>query len=184
MPRKIIVGTLVAVILTLGAGAAHSARFPAMSAHGPGSVSGTSASAVFMIGDKTVRQIRYADRKTLRYTFELANDGMVPISVKGLAPLARPPTLFDYTSLTDAEGNSEFIIAPRSRQRVTLSMLMTACEKLAARAGSFASEVRLKTTSLDLINATRVVTLPEQIHTGSPREASCPLATSTSRPAG
>lgn len=184
MRRTLIVVAVVVLMLTTGGGVAWSARSPALSAHGPGSVDGTAASAVFQIGDRTVRQIRYADRKTLRYSFDLANDGLLPIRVTGLAPLAQSPTLFTYTRLTDAGGHREFTIKPGSRRTVTLSMLMTSCEKLAARAGSFATEVRVKTASLGGISATAVADLPEQIHTGSPREASCPLATSTSRPAG
>lgn len=184
MRRRFVAGAVAALVLALGAGAAYSASSPALSAHGPGTVEGTAATAVFKIGDTTVRQIRYADRKTLDYSFVLANDGVLPITVSGLAPLAQSPTLFEYSDLTDADGNTEFTIGPRSRRTVTLSMLMTACERLSARAGSFASEVRLRTTSLGSIGATVLVTLPEEIHTGSPREASCPRSTSSSRPAG
>lgn len=184
MRHRFVSGAAAAMVVAVAAGATYSASSPTLSTVGPGTVKGTSATAVFAIGDATVRQVRYGDRETLSYSFDLANNGFLPIRVKGLAPLANPPTLFTYTSLTDAEGDSDFTIGPRSRQRVTLSMLMTACEKLAARAGSFATEVRLRTTALGGIDATPVARLPEQIHTGSPREASCPRATSTSRPAG
>lgn len=184
MRRKTVAGAATALTMALGGGVAYSANFPALSAHGPSTVDGTAATATFTIGDNTVRQVRYADRKTLEYSFELANDGWLPITVKGLAPLAQPPTLFTYTGLEDAEGRTEFTLGPRSRQTVTLSMLMTSCERLAARAGSFATEVRIRTTGLGVIDTKTVAELPEQIHTGSPREASCPRSTSASRPPG
>lgn len=184
MRRRTVAGAAASLALVLGGGVAYSVSFPPLSAHGPTKVDGTAATAIFTIGDKTVRQVRYADRKTLEYSFELANDGWLPIRVNGLAALDRPPTLFDYTGLRDAQGNTQFTIGPRSRQTVTLSMLMTSCERLAARAGSFATELRVRTTGLGVIDTTTVAKLPEQIHTGSPREASCPLSTSASRPPG
>lgn len=184
MRRRFVAGAVVALVLALGTGPAYSARFPTLTAHGPGTVTGTSATAVFKIGDNAVRQIRYADRKVLRYSFDLKNDGWLPITVTGLAPPAHRPTLFIYAGLEDADGRSKFTIGAHSRTAVTLSMLMTSCEKLASRAGSFATQVRIRTTGLGVIDATTVAELPEQIHTGSPREASCSRATSTSRPAG
>jgi hypothetical protein len=72
----------------------------------PTSVAGTEATSVFSIGEHTVRQIRYDDGGTLRYTFEVTNEGRLPL------------------------------------------------------------------------------TLPEEVHTGSPREAFCPRSTATSRPPG
>lgn len=48
------------------------------------------------MGEDTIRQARYADRQTLRYTFVLANDGLPPIKVTGLAEPELKPTLFDY----------------------------------------------------------------------------------------
>ena len=37
---------------------------------------------------------------------------------------------------------------------------------------------------IDLVPDDVSVTLPEELHTGSPREAFCPNSTATSRPAG
>ena len=175
---------LAAILIVGGAGAAYSAHSPTLSSDGPTSVSGTTATAVFTIGTKTIRQVRYADREMLRYTFDIANNGLIPMTVIGLAPLAQPPTLLDYRSLTDREGLDEFTIAPRSSRVVTLSMLMTACERLSARAGSLATEVRVRTTSLGAFDGTVTIDLPEQVQVGSPREASCPRATASSRPPG
>ena len=47
---------------------------------------------MFDIGDRHVLQVRYADHETLTYTFELVNDGLLPIKVKGLAPVKVKPT--------------------------------------------------------------------------------------------
>lgn len=173
-----------AVVTVLTGGAAYSANTPRLTGLGPATMEGTSASSTFEIGDTTVRQVRYVDRGTLRYTFVLANRAMVPMTVTGLAPLDDPPTLFTYLRITDASGHAQFTIAPLSRRKVTLSLRMTACERLSARAGSFAKEVRVHTTAVGGIEATPVATLPEEIHTGSAREASCPRSGTSSRPHG
>ena len=182
--KKLVVAGIVAAVLALGATPTYAVLATSLSSDGPTGVKGTTASAVFEIGDKTVRQVRYADRKTLRYTFELVNDSMLPIKVTGLASPRVMPTLFELSALTSDGGKSTFTVGAHDRRTVTLSMLMTACERLSARAGSFISEIRLHTTSLGAINRTISVTLPEEVHTGSPREISCPLATSSSRPPG
>jgi hypothetical protein len=61
---------------------------------------------------------------------------------------------------------------------------MHACETLSARAGSFATEVALRVVRAGVLADAVRVTLPEEVHTGSPREASCPRATASSRPPG
>jgi hypothetical protein len=96
---------LVAVVLLalLAAGGIALARSgPALSAGGPTSVAGTEATGVFQIADRTVRQVRYDDGGTLRYTFELTNDGRLPVTVHGLADEQPPSRLFTYVGLTDA----------------------------------------------------------------------------------
>lgn len=180
--HRAVVASVAAFVLLLGG--AYVALSGSLRAVGPTGVEGTEASAVFKIGDTTVRQVRYADREVLSYRFVLANDGWLPITVNGLAPVAQAPTLFRYESLASAGEGSGFTVGPRSSRTVTLSMLMTSCERLGARAGSFASEVRLRTTRLGVVARTITVTLPEQVHTGSPREASCPRSTASSRPPG
>jgi hypothetical protein len=180
--RKVIAGGLVAGALVLGAAPAYAAFSPSLTGAGPSSVKGTEATAVFQIGDDTIRQVRYADRKTLTYTFELVNDGLLPIKVEGIAQPKVKPTLFDYKSLKSGD-KSTFTVGAGDRRLVTLSLFMQSCERLSSRAGSFVKDVHVRTSSVG-INRTVVVTLPEQIHSGSPREAKCPDATANSRPPG
>lgn len=180
--RKVIAGGLVAGALVLGAAPAYAAWSPSLSSSGPASVKGTEATAVFEIGEDTIRQVRYADRKTLDYTFVLVNDGLLPIKIEGLAQPKVKPTLFDYKALK-ASGDSTFTVGAGDERTVTLSLFMTSCERLSSRAGSFVKDVHVRTSSVG-INRTVVVTLPEQIHSGSPREATCPNATADSRPPG
>lgn len=180
--RKVVIGAVAAGVLVLGATPAYAAWSPSLKGEGPTDVAGTEASAVFQIGDDTIRQVRYADRETLRYTFVLANDGLLPIKVTGLAEPELKPTLFDYKSLK-AGGDSTFTIGAGDERTVTLSLFMTACERLSSRAGSFVKDVHVRTSSVG-IDRTVVVTLPEQVHSGSPREILCPNATAQSRPPG
>ncbi len=182
--RRVLVVVLAAVLVAVGAGVAVASTPPVLVAHGPTSVKGTEATAVFRIGGRTIRQVRYADKKTLVYSFVLANDSRLPVTVTGLAELEHSPRLFRYVGIADAEGREEFTIPAGERTTVTLSMLMHACETLSARAGSFATEVGLRTRRAGMIEDTVTVALPEQVHTGSPREAFCPNATATSRPPG
>ena len=57
-------------------------------------------------------------------------------------------------------------------------------QTLSARAGSFATEVSLRTSRAGVVEDVVTVELPEEVHTGSPREVFCPRATATSRPPG
>lgn len=182
--RPVLTVALAAGLLTGGAGMAVAGTDPSLVAHGPTAVSGTEESAVFRVGSRTVRQVRYADRETLVYSFVLENDGRLPVTVRGLAPLERTPRLFEYVELTDAEGRERFTIPAGERTSVEVSMLMHSCETLSARAGSFATEVALSTERAGMIDDVVTVAFPEEVHTGSPREAFCPGATATSRPPG
>ncbi|HEU4513869.1 MAG TPA: hypothetical protein VFR87_12250 [Nocardioidaceae bacterium] len=182
--RPVLAVALAAGLVTGGAGMAVASTDPSLAAHGPTSVSGTEASAVFRVGGRTVRQVRYADRETLVYSFALENEGRLPVTVRGLAPLERTPRLFGYVELTDAEGREEFTIPAGGRTTVAVGMLMHSCETLSARAGSFATEMSLRTERAGMIDDVVTVTFPEEVHTGSPREAFCPKATATSRPPG
>lgn len=182
--RRVLVVVLAAVLVAVGAGVAVASTPPSLATHGPTSVRGTEASAVFRIGGRTIRQVRYADKKTLVYSFTLANDGRLPVRVTGLAPLERSPRLFAYVGLTDAQGREEFTIPAGERTTVELSMRMHACETLSARAGSFATQLSLRTERAGVIEDVVTLALPEEVHTGSPREAFCPDATATSRPPG
>ena len=182
--RKVLVAAAAVLIVALGAGVAVASGDPTLVAHGPTSVAGTDATAVFRVGDRTVRQVRYQDRGTLVYSFVLANDGRLPVTVTGLAPPAHEPRLFRYLAITDAHGNEEFAIPAGERRGVRVSMRMHSCETLSARAGSFATEANLRVSRAGVLDSVVTVTFPEQVHTGSPREAFCPNATADSRPPG
>jgi len=73
-------------------------------------------------------------------------------------------------------------LAPGESEPVTLTM--NGCETLSSRSGSFVSELVLRTTRAEVFDDQVVVALPEELHTGSAREATCPRATATSRPQG
>ena len=183
--RRHLTVLLAALALVAGvAGVAVAEDPPALSAHGPTRVSGTDASAVFRIADRTVRQVRYRDGGTLVYTFSLRNDGRIPVMVAGLVPLPHEPRLFRYLRFEDQQGASRFTIPAGGSTTVDVRLRMHACETLSARAGSFATEVALHTVRAGLLHHNVVVRFPEEVHTSSPREAFCPNSTATSRPPG
>lgn len=178
------VGLLALLLVAAGAGVAVARSGPRLAAHGPTQVSGTEATAVFRLGGRTVRQVRYDDRQRLGYTFVLANDGRLPVTVTGLAPLTHRPTLFRYESIANPEGEQRFTIPAGERRPVVITMLMTSCESLSARAGSFARAANIETSRAGVLDDVVHVEFPEEVHTGSPREASCPRATASSRSPG
>lgn len=184
MGKRLFIGLVVLLLMATGVGVAAAQSVPNLQAHGPTEVSGTDATAVFRIGSRTVRQVRYQDRGTLVYSFALANDGRLPVTVTGLAAVVPAPTLFRYTSITDATGDERFTIGPGQRRTVKVSLLMVACERLSARAGSFATVANIETSRAGVIDDVVTVDFPEEVHTGSPREAFCPNATAASRPPG
>jgi hypothetical protein len=179
---------LVLVVLLAAGGIALARSGPSLRAGGPTSVAGTEATGVFAIAEHTVRQVRYDDGGTLRYTFELTNDDRLPVTVHGLADDQPPSRLFTYTGLADADGHSTLRLSPGESTQVTLSLLMGGCETLSARAGAFVTEVVLRVERAGMLSghptSNVTVTLPEELHTGSPREAFCPHSTATSRPPG
>jgi hypothetical protein len=175
--RALLVG-VAAVAVAGGTTVAVASGTPALTAGGPVTVAGTEASGVFTVADRTVRQVRYADRGTLRYTFTLTNDGRLPVTVTGLAREQDDPRLFDVVGLTSAR------IDAGSSATVTLSLDMNGCESLSSRSGSFVDEVAVATRQAGVFEDVVTVALPEEIHTGSPREAFCPESTATSRPQG
>ena len=182
--RRVLTVVLAVLLVAAGAGVAVARTTPGLSADGPTSVAGTDATAVFRIGGRTIRQVRYVDHATLVYSFVLANEGPLPVTVTGLAAPRRSPRLFRYVGLTDDEGRRRFTIPTGDSTRVRLRMWMHACETLSARAGSFATEVSLHTERAGVLDDVVTVAFPEEVHTGSPREAFCPNATATSRPPG
>ncbi len=175
--RTLVAGVVVAVVAA-GGSVAVAGSTPTLTATGPVAITGTEASGVFTVADRTVRQIRYDDRGTLRYTFTLTNDGRLPVPVAGLAPGQTDPRLFDLVELTTGE------LSPGESAEFTLSLHMNGCESLSSRSGSFVSEVVVGTEQAGMFEDAVTVPLPEEIHTGSPREAFCPESTATSRPQG
>lgn len=176
--RRALAGLGAGALALGGAGVAVASGTPSLAAGGPTAVSGTTGTGVFTIGDRTVRQVRYDDRGTLHYSFRLHNQGRLPVRVVGLAPTQADPRLFDLAGLTPLS------LGPGESATATLSLAMKGCESLSSRAGSFVSEVVLTTRQVGMVEDDVVVALPEDLHTGSPREAFCPRSTATSRPQG
>lgn len=174
-----------AVALTgLAGGVAVAGTDPTLRSDDPTSVSGTDGTAVFDIGVHHVRHVRYQDRGTLHYTFRLHNDGALPVTVTGLAADQPRSRLLEPQRLTGADGEETVTVAADGSAQVTLSLLMSGCETLSARAGSILTEVVVRTERAGIFTDEVTVRLPEELRTGSPREAFCPEATATSRPRG
>ena len=175
--KALIVAALLAILVAVG-GIAVARGTPSLSTEGPTSVSGTEASAVFTLGDHTIRQVRYDDDGTLRYTFKIANDGRLPVRIVGLAEDQPEARLFTVTEITDGT------VSPGDSEEFTVSVHMAGCETLSSRAGSFVSQVSVRTETAGMFEDSVELELPEEVHTGSPREAFCPNSTATSRPPG
>ncbi|WP_157520341.1 hypothetical protein [Nocardioides dokdonensis] len=173
------------VALLLGAltAAAVARGGPRLSTSGPVDVAGTEATGTFTVAERTVRQVRYADQGTLRYTFVLHNDGRLPVEVAGLADEQPSSRLFTPVDLVAADDGVT-VVPGGGQLEVTLSLLMSGCETLSARAGAFVTEVVLRTRTAGAFADDVSVLLPEELHTGSPREAFCPESTASSRPPG
>lgn len=185
MRRKALLAVPVVIGLTgLGGGAAVAGSGPQLRADGPTSVSGTDATAVFEIGVHRVRHVRYQDRGTLQYSFVLRNDGPLPVTVTGLAEEQPSARLFQARQLVGGEGQETVRIPAGGSTDVRLSLFMSGCETLSARAGSLVTDVVLSTEQAAVFEDDVRVQLPEELRTGSPREAFCPDATATSRPPG
>lgn len=184
MLRRTLVALAVVLALVGAGGVAVARSTPALSTSGAGDVAGTVDVGAFRVADRTVRQVRYADRQVLRYTFTVTNDGRLPLTVHGLAAEQPPTRLFTYRDLTGPGGEPDVRIGAGDSARLTLSLFMSGCETLSARAGSFVTEVVARTEQAGLFSDDVLLTLPEELHTGSPREAFCPESTATSRPHG
>jgi hypothetical protein len=174
-----------AVVLIAGVGyAAVRTSPPILGAKGPAAVTGTAASATFVIAGREIRQVRYRDRATLDYEFRLTNSEALPVTVTGIDPRQRNSRLFGYVALEDAEGNQRISLPAHGAREVHLLLRMGGCESLSARAGSFATSVLVRTERIGIPSGSVRVRLPEEVHTGSPREAFCPNSTARSRPPG
>ena len=178
MLRRVLLVVALLVLLVLGGGIAVARSTPSLATEGPTSVVGTEAAKAFTVGERTVRQVRYVDNGTLRYTFRIANNGRLPVRVLGLSD-DRPETqLFTIASITAGT------IAAGETEKFTLALDMAGCETLSARAGSFVTEIAVRTETAGMFEDTVELELPEEVHTSSPREAFCPNSTATSRPPG
>jgi hypothetical protein len=181
--RTVLALALVLAVVAAG-GVAVARSAPALRASGPTSVTGTEATGVFQIADRTIRQVRYDDQGTLRYTFGVTNDSRLPLTILGLAADQPKPRLFTLDGLSGPDGASDVQLGAGETTAVTLDLGMSGCETLSARAGSFVTQVVIRTEQAGMFETDVTLTLPEELHTGSPREAFCPESTATSRPPG
>lgn len=181
---RILVVAVVALLAIAGGAAAVARMDPSLSASGPGSVTGTEASAIFQLGGQTYHQVRYADREVLTYAFTLHNDGRFGTTVTGLEPVEHVATLLRLRSLKDSSGKQRFEIGAGDEVDVVLSIWMTDCERLSARAASQIGEIGIRTEGFGGIDHVVTVDLPEQLRTGSAREMFCPRANASTRPPG
>jgi hypothetical protein len=178
-----------AVVLVAGVGyAAVRVTPPDLRAEGPTAVTGTEASATFSIADRTIRQVRYRDGGTLDYRFVLANDERLPVVVTGIDPRQHNARLLGFVDLRGTKAgqvvDGPVRIPAHGSREVHLLLHMGGCESLSARAGSFASSVLVRTERLGISSGSVRIRFPEEVHTGSPREAFCPNSTARSRPPG
>ncbi len=176
--RRVLLLVGLLLLAVAGGGVAVARSSPSLSADGPTEVAGTEAAPAFELANRTIRQIRYVDGGTMRYTFRIHNDGRLPVTVLGLAGDQEDSRLFTITDL------SEVTIGGGETAEVTLSLSMSGCETLSSRSGAFVTTLRIRTEQAGMFEDTVDLTLPEEIHTGSPREVSCPRSTATSRPPG
>jgi len=174
---------LVAAVTVAGSVPTERATTATLSASGPVSVRGTDATSVFTVGDRTVRQVRYADHGTLTYTFRVTNPGPAPLDVLGLAEHQDASRLFRVTALSSPGRSRPVHLAAGTSAVMRVAMRMSGCETLSSRAGAFLTRVWVR-IGTDASEDVLAVTLPEELHTGSPREAFCPNSTATSRPPG
>lgn len=180
----LVLPVLVAVPLLAG-GVAVGRGAPTLTTGAVVGVTGTEASGTFQVAERTIRQVRYDDGGTLAYTFEVTNPGRLPVTLTGLADEQPPSRLFGYADLTAADGDGDRVsIAGGSSEPVTLHLSMGGCESLSSRAGAFVTEVVVRTEQAGVFGDDVRLRLPEELHTGSPREAFCPESTATSRPPG
>jgi hypothetical protein len=176
--RRLLQLAALLLLLVAGGGIAVARSSPSLSTDSPSEVAGTQASVAFQVGDRTIRQVRYVDQGSMTYTFQVHNDGRLPVRLLGLADDQTDSRLFTLTGLSAAT------IGGGESADVNLTMTMSGCETLSSRSGAFVTSVRVRTEQAGIFEDTVELTLPEELHTGSPREVSCPRSTATSRPQG
>jgi len=182
--RRVVLALALVVALVAAGGVAVARSTPTLRASGPTSVTGTEATGVFQIADRTIRQVRYDDRGMLRYTFGVTNANRLPLTILGLANDQPDPRLFTLERLSGPNGAGVVRLGAGETATLTLDLGMSGCETLSARAGSFVTQVIVRTEQAGVFDDDVTLTLPEELHTGSPREAFCPESTATSRPPG
>ncbi len=84
-------------------------------------------------------------RGTLRYTFRVTNDGRLPLTVLGLAGDQPEPRLFTLDGLSGPDGTGDVRLGAGETGHLTLALGMSGCETLSARAGSFVTQVVVRT---------------------------------------
>lgn len=178
MLRRFLLLAGLLLLTVAGGGIAVAQSTPSLSTDGPTEVAGTEASAGFQVAERTIRQVRYVDQGTMTYTFQVHNDGRLPVRLLGLSDDQEDSRLFTLADL------SAHTIGGGESAEVTLTLSMSGCETLSSRSGAFVTTVRVRTEQAGMFEDTVELTLPEEIHTGSPREVSCPRSTATSRPQG
>ena len=184
MLRRALIAFALVVALVAAGGVAVARSTPELRASGPTSVTGTEATGVFQIAERTIRQVRYDDQGTLRYTFAVTNDSRLPLTILGLAVDQPDPRLFTLERLSGKDGARDIQLGAGETAPLTLDLGMSGCETLSARAGSFVTQVVVRTEQAGVFDDDVTIRLPEELHTGSPREAFCPESTATSRPPG
>lgn len=173
----------VLVLVVAGGGVAFGSPY-GLSAAGPTSVVGTPATAVYPIANDPVREIRYVDRKMLIYRFTLHNRAPVPVTVTGFQRPEHEATMLRIRGISAGEREPSFTLGPGADRAVSLSVLMTACERVSSRAGSMIGEVALTVRGMGVLPRTVTVRLPERVRTQSPRDASCPRSNTATRSPG
>ena len=178
MLRKALLVAALLVLLVLGGGIAVARGAPSLDTQGPIAVEGTDASAAFTVGEpehmhREPAVVGDAERVTEGAVVD------VPDLTDGALADDQPETrLFAIESMTDGT------IESGKTEEFTLSLHMAGCETLSARAGSYVTEILVRTETAGMFEDTVKLDLPEEVHTGSPREAFCPNSTATSRPPG
>lgn len=168
-------------LVLLAAGGAGYVAPAGLSATGPTTVSGTPATALYPIAGNPVREIRYVDRAVLSYRFTLHNGAPVPVTVTGFRRPDHEATMLRIRGLAGEGGAESFTLPPGGDRTVTLSVLMTECERVSSRAGSMVEQVEISVRGLGVVPRTVAVRLPERIRTQSPRDASCPRSNTATR---
>jgi hypothetical protein len=147
---------------------------------GSGSVriTGTPSSQPLSMGSVHLRAATYADRRELRLTIAVRNSGLLPVSVTGVEALPGRVNLLQLRSV------SHLTLAPHATGSLTVTALMTNCERVSIRSSTLVRSLRLRTKLLGVVPRVLTVTLPEAVQVPSPRDEACPNSSPYTRPIG